>query len=111
MKHDRNDGMTFLAVSYGGAAELTNFEQTDACWVYCLEGGKVRKKLLMSLYPKDFDERIRHYADSVLDVVICRNFGPRAIARLKDLGLTLYTFSGGCDAAVKAYLKKELTAL
>lgn len=111
MKLQKKDGLTFVAVAYGGAAELMNFEQADAWWIYCLEGGKVKKKQLMSLYPKDFEERIDAFAHSVLDAVICRNFGPKAMAKLKALGLELYTCSGGIDAAVKAYLKKELIKL
>ncbi|MBO5555963.1 MAG: NifB/NifX family molybdenum-iron cluster-binding protein [Oscillospiraceae bacterium] len=106
-----NDGFTFVAVSYGGEAEIQNFEQANAYWVYCLEGKKIQKRQLMSLYPKDFESRIGHFSDSVLDAVICRNFGPRAMQRLKALGLELYSFSGGCDAAVKAYLRGELRAL
>ena len=111
MKLARQDGLPFVAVAYGGAAELMNFEKADAWWIYCLEGGKVKKKQLMSLYPKDFEERIDSFAHSVLDAVICRNYGPKAMAKLKALGLELYTYSGGIDAAIKAYLKKELTKL
>ena len=111
MKLKSNDGRTFLAVSYGGAAELMNFEQSDAWWIYCLENGKVKKKQLMSLYPKDFEERIDAFANSVLDAVICRNYGPKAMARLKALGIELYSFSGGIDAAVNAYRNEELQEL
>ena len=111
MKRHRSDGMTFVAVSYGGEGELSNFEQSDAYWIYCLEGNKVRKKQLMSLYPQSFEERIGAFADSVLDAVVCRNFGPKAMAKLKELDLTLYTFSGGCDAAMQAFRDKRLTKL
>ena len=30
MKLARQDGLTFVAVAYGGAAELMNFEKADA---------------------------------------------------------------------------------
>lgn len=111
MKRNRSDGLCFVAVAYGGAGELDTFEQANAWWVYGLEGKKLGKKQLMSLYPKNFQERIDAFEHSVIDVVICRNFGPRAMAQLKALGLTLYTFSGGCDAAVKAWQAKELIKL
>ena len=111
MKPKKQDGMRFVAVAYGGAAELLPFEQANAWWVYCLQDNKVKKKQLMSLYPKSFEERIGAFANSVLDVVICRNYGPRAMARLKALGMELYTFSGGIDAAVKAYRNEELQKL
>ena len=111
MKRNRSDGLNFVAVAYGGEAELLPFEQANAWWIYCLEGKRVKKRQLMSLYPKNFEERISAFSDSVLDVVICRNYGPRAMAMLKGLGLTLYTYSGGVDAAVKAYLNRELSKL
>ena len=111
MKLVKQDGLTFVAVAYGGAAELMNYEQAAAWWIYCLEDGKVKKKQLMSLYPKNFEERIDAFAHSVLDAVICRNYGPKAMARLKALGLELYTYNGGIDAAIKAYLNNELTTL
>ena len=111
MKRSRSDGLCFVAVSYSGAGELDTFEQANSWWVYGLEGKKLGKKQLMSLYPKSFQERIDAFEHSVIDVVICRNYGPRAMAQLKPLGMELYTFSGGIDAAVKAYRNEELQKL
>ena len=111
MKLHRSDGLTFIAVSYNGQAELTNFEQSNAFWVYCLEGKKIRKRQLLSLYPGSGEKRLQQFCQSVLDVGICRNFGPKSMARLKVQGLMLYSFDGGCYRAVKAYLAKELKEL
>lgn len=111
MKLSRTDGLTFVAVSYDGEAELCNFEQSNAFWVYVLKGNHIRKRQLLSLYPKNAEDRLQSFADSVLDVVICRNFGPKAMARLKELGLRLYSFEGGCDMAVRSFMKKELKEL
>ena len=95
----RKDNYTFIAVAYGGAAEIVPFEQAKTFWVYCLDGKHIKKRQLLSLYAE------------TVDVVICRNFSSRAIAKLKEKDMRLYTFDGGCDAAVKKYLSGELREL
>ena len=107
----RKKGFCFVAVAYGGEASIPNFEKADTFWAYYLSKNKIMRRELLSLYPETNDERIAKFVDSSFDVVIARNFGAKAIARLKEAGLSLYTFDGGCDAAVKAMLADELTEL
>ena len=47
----------------------------------------------------------------MIDVLICRNYGPRSMAKLREQKVALYTFDGGCDAAIKAYLSGDLRRL
>lgn len=111
MARKRSSRYTFVAVSYGGEAELLHFEQTKAFWSYFIDGKKIQRRELLSVYDKNTDELIGHISDSLFDVVIARNFGAKAMARLKEAGIKLYTYTGGCDAALKAYLNGELKEL
>ena len=107
----RKDRYTFITVAYGGAAEIVPFEQAKTFWVYCLDGKHIEKRQLLSLYAETGSAQIEEFCGSVIDVVICRNFSSRAIAKLKEKGMRLYTFDGGCDAAVKKNLNCELKEL
>ena len=111
MARKRSSRYTFVAVSYGGEAELLIFEQTKAFWSYFLDGKRIERRELLSVYDDSTDALIAHISNSLFDVVIARNFGAKAMAKLKAAGIRLYTFSGGCDAALKAYINGELTAL
>ena len=106
-----NDGFTFAAVSYGEGAETVNFEQADHFWLFYMMNGKINKKELLSLCPKNNDERLEAIKSSVIDVVICRNFGPKSMASLRGRNIALYAFDGGCGAAIKALMKGELREL
>ena len=44
----------------------------------------------------------------MFDVIIAKNFGPKAIHMLREKGIRLYTFEGGKRAALNAYLAGEL---
>ena len=111
MKKRVNDGLTFLAISYGEGSETVNFEQASYFWAFTLSGGKVIKKELTSICPRNNDERIAAVGDTILDVLICRNFGSRSIAELHRRKIALYTYSGGCSAALRDYLSGALTEL
>ena len=69
------------------------------------------KRELLSLYPKNSEDRIEKFLGSSFDVLICANFGPKAMARLKEGGISLYTFGGGCEMAVRKYMEGDLTEL
>ena len=43
--------------------------------------------------------------------MICRNFGPKSMAALKKKRISLYTYDGGCSAAVRDLLAGELQDL
>ena len=107
----KSDGFTIIAVGYGGEAQIVPFEQAKTFWVYCLDGKRIKKRQLLSLYAESGAAQLEEFCRSVVDVVICRNFGARAIAALKEKGMSLFTFDGGCDAAVKKYISGELWAL
>lgn len=107
----RIDNYTFIAVAYRGEGEIESFEQAKTFWVYGLEGKKIKKRQLLSLYAENGSALIEEFCSSVIDVAVCRNFGPRAMARLRQKGMRLFTYEGGCDAAVKKYLAGELKEL
>ncbi|MBQ6240727.1 MAG: hypothetical protein IJK56_10295 [Firmicutes bacterium] len=111
MKRRIDDGFTFIAIAYGANAETTNFEQANYFWVFSLYNGKVRKKELMSIFPKNSEERIDMLKGSIIDVMICRNFGPKAMAELHKRDISLYTFDGGCHAALRGFMQGKLTEL
>ncbi len=107
----RVDGFDFIAVSYGPGAVTTNFEQSDHFWLFYLMDGKIKRKELLSSFSKTNDERLASIGDSMIDVLICRNYGPRSMAKLREQKVAIYTFDGGCDAAIKAYLSGDLRRL
>ncbi len=108
--HGPSSRFTFVAVSYDGGNPIPAFEQTEYFWGYYFSGDhEMRKKELLSVGKLRTSELTARMADSMFDVIISANFGGRAMADLKKAGKRLYTFSGGTDAAVKAYLSKELT--
>lgn len=103
--------MTFVAVAYAGEATIPVFEKATNFWAYYIEGGKIYKRELLSLFPESTDDLIEKMGRSMFDVLICRNFGPKAMAKLKSRGKRLYTFEGGCDRAVRAFLDEEIKEL
>ncbi len=104
----KKGGFCFVAVAYGGEASIPNFEQADTFWAYYLGKNRILRRELLSLYPESNEARIEKFIASSFDVVICRNFGPRSMAKLKAAGLTLCTFSGGCDMAVREFQAEKL---
>ena len=106
-----DDGFAFVAVSYGEGSETTNFEQSDHFWLFYMLNGKINKKELLSLCPRNNEERLAAIKGSVIDVVICRNFGPKSMASLREKNIALYAFDGGCSAAVEALVRGELREL
>ncbi len=103
--------MTFVAVAYAGEATIPAFEKATNFWAYYIEGERIYKRELLSLFPESTDDLIEKMGKSMFDVLICRNFGPKAMARLKARGKRLYTFEGGCDRAVRAFMEKEIREL
>ena len=107
-----SDGLRLIAVGYEAGQPVPFFEKAEAFWLYYYEDDRrIRRREMLSLYEKDIDKKIDKFRESLLDTLICRNFGPKAIAKLKAAGFHLYTFSGGSDAAVKALMNGELEEL
>ena len=109
-------GFCFAAVAYGGEGTIPAFEQADTFWAYYIGKGKngksrILKRELLSLYPKNSEDRIDKFLGSSFDVLICANFGPKAMAKLKEGGISLYTFGGGCEMAVRKFIEGELAEL
>lgn len=111
MEQRVRDNFSFVAVAYGEGSETVNFEQANAFWLFYLMKGKVQKKELLSFYPKNAEERLDAFRRSLIDVVICRNFAPRSMAALRERKIAMYTYEGGCHAALRDYMEGKLTAL
>ncbi len=107
----RKKGFCFVAVAYEGEASIPAFEKANSFWAYYLSKDKIMRRELLSLYPDGNDERIAKFIDSSFDVVIARSFGGKAIAKLREAGVSLYTFDGGCDMAVRAMIAGNLKEL
>lgn len=60
---------------------------------------------------KNSEEAIETLKKEMIDEVIARNFGPRALFLLTKTGIRAYTFEGGSGAALKALEKGELTPM
>lgn len=103
--------MTFIAVACGEEITVTNFEQTQTFWTFYLDGKKLKKEQFLSLQAKTTAELIDQFCGSMFDVIIAKNFAPRAAYMLKAAGKRLYSFDGGRSAALNAYLAGELTEL
>ena len=100
--------MTFIAAACGEEIIVTNFEQTQTFWTFYLNGKKLKKEQFLSLQAKTTSDLIDQFCDSMFDVIIAKNFGPKAISKLKAKGKKLYLFDGGRRAALNAYLSGEL---
>ena len=107
----KKGGFCFVAVAYEGEAAIPAFEKANVFWAYYLSKGKILRRELLSLYPENNDDRIKKFVDSGFDSLICRNFGAKAMARLKAEGFSLYTYEGGCDKAVQAMITGEIKEL
>ena len=103
--------MTFIAVACGEEILTANFEQTQTFWTFYLDGKKLKKEQFLSLQAKSTGDLIEQFGGSMFDVIIAKNFGPRAIHQLKEKGKRLYTFDGGRRAALNAYLAGALQEL
>ena len=103
--------MTFIAVACGEEILTANFEQTQTFWTFYLDGKKLRKEQFLSLRAKTTSDLIDQFCASMFDVIIAKNFAPKAAYKLKAAGKRLYTFDGGRRAALNAYLAGELTEL
>ncbi|MBQ8913653.1 MAG: hypothetical protein IJ054_06375 [Lachnospiraceae bacterium] len=99
-----------VAVPYTGS-EIQNFEQGEAFWVYAVDGKKVVRTQILSLYPKNLSDAIEQLTQCAIDVLICRNYATKAMLELKKAGFKIYTFDGGAKAAVNAYAEGRLESL
>lgn len=99
-----------VAVAYTGS-EIQNFEQGEAFWIYAVDKDKIVRTQILSLYPKNIDDAIDKFNICAIDVLICKNYGAKAMSELKKSGFKIYTFDGGAKAAVKAYAEGRLTEL
>ncbi len=109
-------GFCFAAVAYGGEGTILAFAQADTFWADYIGKGKngksrIMKRELLSLYPKNTEDKIEKFLGSSFDVLICANFGPKAMAKLKEGDISLYTFGGGCEMAVRQFMDGQLTEL
>ncbi|MBQ9156022.1 MAG: NifB/NifX family molybdenum-iron cluster-binding protein [Eubacterium sp.] len=96
-----------IAVSYTGS-EICNFERSEAFWIYAVDEDKVVRMQILSVYSKDMDDTIDQLKACRIDGLICRNYGPRAMSKLKAAGFSLYSFDGGARAAVNAFAAGKL---
>ena len=99
-----------IAVSYTGS-EITNYEDTQAFWIYAVDEDKVVRMQILSVYTKDIERNIKMLQQCHVDGLISRNYGPRAMSRLKGAGIKLYAYDGGARAAVNAFAKGRLKEL
>ena len=99
-----------IAVSYTGS-EIPNFEKSQAFWIYAVDEDKVVRMQILSVYSRDMDQTADMLRQCHVDGIICKNYGPRAMSRLKKAGFRLYSFEGGARAAVNAFAKGKLRAL
>ena len=99
-----------IAVAYTGS-EIPNFEKGEAFWVYAVDGDKIVRTQILSLYPQNLEEAISQFRYCRLDAIIAKNFGPKAMHALKEAGFKLYSFDGGAYAAAKAYAAGKLSPM
>ncbi len=99
-----------VAVTYDGKS-VTNFEQGDAFWIYAIDKDKVVRMQILSLYSRDTNAVIEQLRRIRVDVIISKNFGPKAMNELKNAGYKLVTFDGGAKASVKAYATGKIKAI
>lgn len=96
-----------IAVSYTGS-EIPNFEQSEAFWIYAVDEDKVVRMQILSVYSKHIDDTMAQLKLCGVDGLICRNYGPKAMSKLKDAGYRLFCFEGGARAAVNAFAAGKL---
>lgn len=96
-----------IAVSYTGS-EIPNYEDTQAFWIYAVDKDKVVRMQILSIYTKDIRQNIKMLQQCHVDGLICKNYGPRAMSKLKKAGIRLYAFDGGARAAVNAFAQGKL---
>ena len=100
----------FVAIAYSGGEEIGVFDKTDSFMLYYLADGKVKKQQYLSL-SGSVEERVATLKDCAIDRIICKNFSPKAMAKLREAGFSLMCFDGGTNAAFKAYSAGELREL
>ena len=96
-----------VAVAYSGS-EIPSFEKADAYMIYAVDEDKVRRTQILSIYSRDIDEVIEELKFIDCNVIICKNYGPKALAKLKKAELEVYDFNGGAKAAVLAFARQQL---
>ena len=99
-----------VAVAYDGN-EINNFEQSKAFWIYAVDGDKIVRTQILSLYPKDIKDAIDKFNICAIDVLICKNYSSKSMSVLKKSGFKIYTFDGGAKASVKAYAEGKLAEI
>ena len=100
----------FLAIAYNGGGEIGVFDKTDSFMLYYLADGKAKRQQYLSL-SGPLEERVQTLKDCAIDRIICKNFPPKAMAKLREAGFALFCYDGGTDAAFRAYLAGELREL
>lgn len=100
----------FVAIAYEGGEEIGVFDKTSSFMLYYLADGKVKKQQYLSLSGA-LEERIATLKDCAIDRIICKNYSPKAMAKLREAGFSLLTFDGATNAAFRAYEAGELKEL
>ena len=100
----------FLAIAYNGGDEIGVFDKSDSFMLCYLADGKAKKQQYLSL-SGPLEERVQTLKDCAIDRVICKNFSPKAMAKLREAGFKLMCFDGATNAALKAYLAGKLREL
>lgn len=103
--------MKFIAVSYGGSGKMNRFEETEYFDLYAFTENKKIWRHMLSVGKKTPSDMASYLSEIEVDAVICRSFSPKALSLLKNTGIVCYDFAGGPGTAIKAWRKKELTAL
>ena len=99
-----------VAVAYTGS-EIPVFEKSEAFWVYAVDETKVVRMQILSVYSGRIDDMIKQLGMCRVDALICRNFGLKAMSRLREAGIRMYTLDGGAGAAVKAFAEGRLAEM
>lgn len=101
--------LEFVAVACDQkTGEVTSFDKAQYFRYYLFKNGKKKKMRFLSLFPDGPEDLAKTLQGEFVDVVICRNYSPRALNVLKKAKMEIYSFNGGPDAAVKAWAAGEL---
>ena len=100
-----------IAVTYDNGNVFQHFGKTESFKVYEVENNQVVKSEVIGSNGTGHGALAGLLADQGIDVLICGGIGGGAQAALAEAGVELCSGAeGDTDAAVEAYLKRELTS-
>lgn len=104
---------TLIAVAFTGHGYVPNFEEARYFEIYAFEDGKKRQKQMFSVNQEGIhtDDIMKQLDRLKIDVVIARNYGPRALHKLKSYKIRTCVFDGGPGAAIKAWKEQRLQVM